>query len=272
MIDNLGSFLYIPANRAEFIAKASQRHANHIILDMEDSVQDKEKAAARANLKQSIQLLKSSGQSVFVRINNDLEQTVLDLQALQQSPVDGIVVSDCQSAHWIRKIDAFFNHQQKLIAILESLTAYEQIDDICRASDNLLAIICGAEDLSLELGVSADSDIIRDFRKQTLLAAKKARISALGLAGSISDFKDLEHFRLIATEAKSWGFAGATCIHPTQVAIINEVYQLSEQDILDAKEIIRLYEASHGSCQYKGKMIDKPIYEKALRYIQAILP
>src|SRR5262249_30115676 len=63
------SLLYVPASSERFVAKAHERGADAIILDLEDAVAPQEKARARTALAQAVPAVARNGATVFVRIN-----------------------------------------------------------------------------------------------------------------------------------------------------------------------------------------------------------
>jgi citrate lyase subunit beta/citryl-CoA lyase len=85
--------------------------------------------------------------------------------------------------------------------------------------------------------------------------------------GTVADFGDLEAFRAIVRRSRKFGFAGATCIHPSQLPILNEEYGVSAADVERAGRLIAAYEAAIaqglGALTFEGKMIDLPVVERA---------
>ena len=75
------SLLYVPASSERFIARAHERGADAIILDLEDAVVPAEKAAARARLATATPSVTQRGATVFVRINSQPELMRLDAEA-----------------------------------------------------------------------------------------------------------------------------------------------------------------------------------------------
>ena len=92
-------------------------------------------------------------------------------------------------------------------------------------------------------------------------------ILPLGFMGTVADFKDLEAFRAVARRSRRFGFAGATCIHPSQLAILNEEYGVSPEQAEAARRLIAAYEGAKakglGAVTFEGKMIDVPVVERA---------
>src|SRR5690606_16559466 len=98
-------------------------------------------------------------------------------------------------------------------------------------------------------------------------AAKAAGVLSFGLFRSTVNFRDTEGVRAAALEAKEHGFDGASCIHPSIVPILNEVFAPSEEEIAWARKIISANEAyaaqGIGAFELDGKFIDAPIVTRA---------
>ena len=103
--------------------------------------------------------------------------------------------------------------------------------------------------------------------KQTMIiAARAAGIIPLGFMGTVADFKDLELFRQVVRRSRKFGFAAASCIHPSVVHVLNEEYGVSPEAIDRAKRMIAAYDdviaRGIGAVTFEGKMIDVPVVER----------
>ncbi len=100
-----------------------------------------------------------------------------------------------------------------------------------------------------------------------IIAARAAGIVPLGFIGTVADFRDLDAFRATIRRARRLGFAGASCIHPSQVAILNEEYRPSPEELAQAERAVTAYDAATaagiGAIEIDGKMIDVPVIERA---------
>jgi citrate lyase subunit beta/citryl-CoA lyase len=70
-----------------------------------------------------------------------------------------------------------------------------------------------------------------------------------------------------AREARSFGFEGATCIHPGLVPILNEAFSPAPEEIERARRLIAAFEAAQAAGQgafvFDGKMVDEPVVARA---------
>jgi citrate lyase subunit beta / citryl-CoA lyase len=100
-----------------------------------------------------------------------------------------------------------------------------------------------------------------------IIAARAAGILPLGFLGTVADFRDLEAFRTTIRRSRRLGFLGASCIHPAQVAILNQEYRPAADEVREAERIIAAYAqavaAGTGAIELDGKMVDVPIVERA---------
>src|SRR3954471_12564363 len=100
------SMLFVPADTDRFLAKAGQRGADALILDLEDAVARPAKAAARANLAAFTPRLKQSKLPVYVRVNNEPELLAPDLEAAIASGCDGLLMPKVDTPEQAHDLDA----------------------------------------------------------------------------------------------------------------------------------------------------------------------
>jgi citrate lyase subunit beta/citryl-CoA lyase len=87
----------------------------------------------------------------------------------------------------------------------------------------------------------------------------------------VADFSDWDRFRAMVRRSRQFGFDGASCVHPGQVAIVNEEYGPRPEDVAHAARVIEAAEQAQAegraSFQLDGRMIDIPVIERARRLI-----
>jgi citrate lyase subunit beta/citryl-CoA lyase len=271
------SMLFVPAHAGKFIAKAHERGADAYILDLEDSVPAAEKPTARQMLPSAAAQVSQSGASVLVRVNAPWDITAIDLQAAALPGIAGIVLPKVDGAKIIQDAAARLDileaergiapGQILLIAQIEDVGALPRLDDIATASPRLMGMILGSEDFSASCGMQPIPETLFMPNQSIQFACRRAGILPLGFPGSIADYSDPETFRSTMKRARQMGFVGAFCIHPSQVAIMNEAFSPSALDVADAQGVISAYEAGlsagRGAVEYQGKMIDLPVVARA---------
>jgi len=98
-------------------------------------------------------------------------------------------------------------------------------------------------------------------------AAKAAGVVPIGLTGAIVGFGDLDAFRRSAEESRAMGLRGAPCVHPSQVPILNEVFNPTGEELEHARRVVEEYEralaAGEGAITVDGQFVDIPFYEQA---------
>ena len=276
------SLLYVPANVERFVEKAHTRGADCIQLDLEDSVPASEKEAARQAVPAAAKRVRRAGADVVVRINSPMEITVQDLDASVGADVDGIAVTKVESADHVKRIDDYISRlesprglqvgQTKLIAMIESPGAFFQMPGIAAASSRLVAMNIGGEDFALETGMEPSEATLLMPKQQMIFAARAAGIMPLGFIDSLASFADLDAFAAMVQRSRQFGFMGAGCIHPSQVAIVNRYYSPSPEEVAYAKRIVEgdavHAAAGRGSWSLDGKMIDVPVVVRAQRLLE----
>ena len=241
------SLLYVPANSERFIAKAQERGADAIILDLEDSVALSEKDNARQKLAQSVERCKAGGADVFVRINRPLRMAVRDIEAAANSTAAGLLLSKVEGPEHARLLlelagecerDADRKEPLKAMALLESPGAVFKAEAIARADERIVGLMGGGEDLALSLGAEPSAETLRIPKMMIHMAAMAAGRFSFGLFGTVADFADAPLVRAMAAEARRFGLTGATCVHPSVVPILNEAFSPSADEIDKAKVIV----------------------------------
>ncbi len=272
------SLLYVPAHNQKLIEGASKRGADAIVLDLEDGVPPQRKEEARNSLRDAVRRVSPGSKDVFVRINRLWGLAWRDLEVAAATPIAGILLPKVEQAAHITVIADYLSELEvasgrdkpiRLIPLIESARGIRSIDKILTASPRVCAVIPGNEDLANDLQVSPDPEIMLHTHMPIILAARAAGITLLGVIGSSANFRDLGGYKQRVQLTKTWGFEGATCIHPTQVPILNEVFAPSDMDIARARAIVTAFNAAGGNpVSLAGTMIDLPIFERARRLLR----
>ncbi len=269
--------LFIPVHIEKFVAKAHTRGADAYILDLEDSVPLALKAEARECVIPAAKIVSQGSADALVRINLDERFAMLDIEASVDESVKAIVVPKVESADQIRAFSQRISELEQakslpightaLIVMIESVDALPKLDEIASADPRIVAMILGSEDFSATAGMQPLPQTLLLPNQMVALACRRANIMPLGFPGSIADYSDLDAFRKTVQFAKQLGFVGAFCIHPKQVEVLNEELTPSEEEIENAHGLLKAFEdglaAGKGAVEYKGKMIDLPVVERA---------
>ncbi|RYF35526.1 MAG: CoA ester lyase [Comamonadaceae bacterium] len=270
------SLLFVPANEQRFMAKAHQRGAGAIILDLEDAIAPGEKEAARACVHAAVETLRQTGvANVLVRINPGSDD---DIAAAVSARVDAIVVPKPDRVDDLQRVSAVLDRAEReagldlghvrLLVLVETPAAIVNAASLA-AHERVEALILGSEDLALALGVEPTPDSMTHAASAIVFAARASGKVPLGVPGSLATITDAEAFAALVVRARAIGMAGTVCIHPNQVVAVRRAYASTPEDIERAKGILAAFDeaerAGRGAVMFDGKMLDLPIIERARR-------
>ena len=279
----LRSLLFIPGDSERKLAKGDGCGADALILDLEDAVAAKNKAAARA-LVAAFLAERPGGQrtsQLWVRVN-PLDSGLIDddLAAVIGGAPDGVMLPKCDGPDDVRALSVKLDQRGAARTMIlpvatETALAPFRLGDYAGAGlDRLAGLTWGAEDLSAALGASTNRDehgewafTYKMVRSLTLLGAKAAGVAAIDTL--YVDFRDDEGLRVSSRASRAEGFTGRLAIHPGQVAAINESYLPSTAEIDHARRVIEAFAAAPGAgtVGLDGRMLDRP----HLRQAEAVL-
>jgi citrate lyase subunit beta/citryl-CoA lyase len=131
----------------------------------------------------------------------------------------------------------------------------------------VLGLICGGEDLATAMGAEPTPQTLHMPKLLVHLAAKAAHVLSFGLLRSIADYQDADGVAQAAREARSHGFDGATCVHPSVVPLLNGAFAPDARDRDRARRLIAAFDAAsaagHGAFAFEGAMVDAPVVARA---------
>lgn len=287
----LRTLLFVPGNRQNMIEKARHLPADALVLDLEDSVPISEKASARAQVRDSLAELtqqgaatgvERKGRKVFVRINSLASGLAEeDLEAVITSDIDGINQPKPATGRDIEEIAAIIERLErergitaghiKLIPWVETARGLIHAFDIASASPRVVGIAFGAEDFTLDTGITRteDGSELLYPRTMVVIAAKAANV--IPIDTPYNNFRDEAGLINESTLARRLGFEGKCLIHPSQIEPVNSIFRPSPEEVDYARRVVAAFEAAvaqgFGSTSLDGKMIDIPIATRARRLL-----
>ena len=252
------SYLFVPGNRPDRYAKACATRADAVIVDLEDAVAPAEKRAARDSLVAWL----SHARPVVVRINAaDSEWFGDDLRACANEAVSAIVLPKAERAEDIMRIAAVCG-TRPVLPLVETARGVWDVLSVARAP-NVRALLFGSLDFQSDLHAS-DDDLLY-ARSRLVLASRVAGIDA-PIDGITQSVDDTELLRRDCQRARQLGFGGKLCIHPKQVDAVNRGYAPRDADRAWAERVLaRLAENPKGAFAVDGKLVDKPVIDRAKR-------
>ena len=282
--------LFGPGSRPQLFEKMAGSAADVVNLDLEDSVAPDDKDQARRNVIQAIGDVEWGTKTLSVRINGlDTPywyRDVVDLLEQASDRLDQIMIPKVGNAMDLYAVDALVTAiekakgRQKPIAfevIIESAAGISHVEEIAAATPRLQAMSLGAADFAASMGMATtgiggtQENYYMAHQGQKYWAdpwhwAQAAIVAAcrthgvLPVDGPFGDFSDEEGFRAQALRSATLGMVGKWAIHPSQVALANEVFSPSETAVTEAREILAAMDAAQksgaGAAVYKGRLVD----------------
>lgn len=284
---NPRSWLFVPGDAPSKIAKTAGSAADVIIFDLEDSVALPRKPEARRLVAATLMNNKrGSAPSLWVRINPLASGFALaDLAAVVHAAPVGIVLPKPDSANDVIKLSHYLDTFETIAGIsvgstkilpiaTETPASLFHLSSYADVGPRLAGLTWGAEDLPAAIGANSGrnedgslTDLCRLARSLCLAGAANAGVPAIDTV--YPDFRDLTGLRRTAIAARREGFCGMMAIHPSQIAIINEVMTPSEAEIADARRVVDLFAANPGAgvLALDGKMLDLPHLKQVRRIL-----
>ncbi len=277
------SMMYVPGNKPGLMRDCMIYGADSIMFDLEDSVSLDQKDAARNLVYNAITTLNLSEVETVVRIN-DLHGLYgeKDIALMVKAKPDIIRLPKTETANDILEVDERISYYEKLygypigtvkiMAAIESALGIMNAYSIATSSERLVAIAIGAEDYVTDLHTKRSAEGIELLFARSMIV-NAARAAGIACFDSVySDVNNDDGFIEEAKLIKQLGFDGKSLINPRQIPLLHEVYKPTEKEVQKAIEIVeaanKAKESGSGVCAINGKMVDKPIIERALRTLE----
>jgi citrate lyase subunit beta / citryl-CoA lyase len=286
------SFLFTPANVARRVEKALGLEADAVILDLEDSVAPSDKAPSRAAVVAA--LARQRKCLLYVRCNAPSTSWCYgDLVHTVRKGLDGVVVPKIESAADLHAIDWLLANLERehgmaegsldLMPQIETAAGVQRVDRIVQARSlrpyagpwRVKRLCFGAADYANDMGLSPtlDEAELADARARIVLASRAA-----GVEGPIDSpwfhFKESAAFARALERSRRGGFQGRCCVHPDQIAPVNEAYLPGAEEVASAERIVAAFTEAEkrgaAAIQVDGQMIDYPVVHRAQKLIDAV--
>ena len=272
------SKLFVPASRPELFSKALASDADALSFDLEDAVHASRKAEARLALAEFLRTAAAaaSRKTIIVRVNRIASaHFAADLDAVLQARVDLINLPKPESPEDIRRaITAMESIEAarglvaaaRVLVNIESPLALRIAFQLAGAHRRVAGLQLGLGDLFEPLAMArTDVAAVHSAMFATRMAAGEAGVFAYDAA--FADIADRDGFRAEARRARDLGFIGKSCIHPSQIAIANEVFCPTAAEIAHALKVVVAVDEAEvkgvGAYVVDGKMVDGPFITRA---------
>ncbi len=268
------SYLFVPAINIERVAKAFARGADAVIIDLEDAVSESVKTQSRQNV--AAYLNGADAKPIWLRINAATSSEQLTdinlIHSLPRAAVDniiGVVLPKVQNALDIERVHHTLG--KPVIALIETPTGMANIAEIAGAQ-GLRALSFGFLDICQKLGVQAQSGagemVANQIRYQLSLHSAINQLQP-PIECVYPPFNDPDGLAKKVIGWRDLGFSGMLCIHPNQVAVVNELAKPTAEQLDFAKKVVAHYAATGlAAFAIDGQMVDTPVIVQAQKLIE----
>lgn len=230
------SYHFIPADNEQFIQKSLQLDCDVAIFDLEDSVAQKNKEIARRNIVQYIDRYKS----VCIRINpissNDFSLDIKTLQSI--STKFTIILPKTANKQDVDTLNSTLGFQLNVIPLIEDFNSLANCEEIF-SLNNVIAAGLGLEDMLADIPYSNEhlAPLINSIKMEFIKKSYASSIQPIDVISTNTNNSSL--FKEECSQSRNMGFTGKLSIHPSQVSIINSVFNSSKEEIEWAENIIK---------------------------------
>jgi citrate lyase subunit beta/citryl-CoA lyase len=255
------SYLFVPGDRPERIAKARASGADAVIVDLEDAVAPPNKAAAREATAGAL----DPAQPVVLRINGaDTGWFDDDVRLAAHAGVAAVLLPKAASVEAIAAVRA--TAAKPVLALVETAAGMANLAALASAP-GIARLVFGSIDFQFDLDIDDDDQALLAFRSQLVLASRIANLPS-PVDGVTTALDDAARIEQEARRARSLGFGAKLCIHPRQVAIVNAAFSPSAEQIAWARRVVDAAAAAGGAAvAVDGKMVDAPVLARARRLL-----
>jgi len=289
------SELAVPGSNTAMFEKAAACAADIIFLDLEDAVAPDDKVQARKNIIQALNEVDWGTKTMMIRINgldtHYMYRDVVDI--VEACPrLDMILIPKAGVAADVYAIDMLVTQienakgRTKRIGfevLIETALGMANVEAIAQSSKRLEAMSFGVADYAASTrarttvigGVHKDSVVLTDpdengqrhrywtdpwHAAQTRMMVACRAYGLRPIDGPFGDFGDADGYRAAAHRAAVLGYEGKWAIHPSQIALANEVFTPSAAEVTKAKRIVeamaRAAKEGKGAVSLDGRLID----------------
>jgi citrate lyase subunit beta/citryl-CoA lyase len=263
------SYLFVPGDRAERFAKALATAADAVVVDLEDAVAPPAKAAAR----EAVAALLAShheAERIVVRINDEATPWFeADLALLRDGGARAVMLPKAERAETIVRLRSACPG----IAVLPLIESARGVlvAEALAAADGVQRLVFGTIDYALDMDLQGPlaTTVGLDAAASRLALHSRAAGLLPPVAGVTVAIDDEAQLRADMERAQALGFSAKLCIHPKQIAPLHALLAPSAEELAWARRVLAATEGGNGAAaQLDGRMIDKPVIERARRILR----
>jgi citrate lyase subunit beta / citryl-CoA lyase len=277
------TMMFLPASNPGMVKDAYIYGADSIMFDLEDAVAVTEKDSARFLVYNALKTVDYGNTELVVRVNGlDTPFGREDIEAVVRAGVHVVRLPKTERKEDIHAVEAVIEEVErkcgrkigstKMMAAIESPIGVINAYEIATASKRLVAVALGAEDYVTNLKTKRypDGMELLGARSQIIIAARAAGIYAIDTV--YTEVDNEEGFKREVELIKQLGFDGKSVINPRQIKPVHEIYTPTPEEIKKSIAIVNAAKEAEekglGVISLNGKMIDKPIVDRADRVLQ----
>ncbi|MEU6823207.1 CoA ester lyase [Streptomyces atriruber] len=264
------TWLYVPGDRPDVVAKALHAGADAVIIDLEDAVAPDRKEYARAATAE----LLSAPQPLPVHVRvNALDGPLAEADLRAVAPLPGLaglrlpkVTSRAEVIRVAERAVPADGGAPALHALVESALGLEHAFAIATAHPALHGVSLGEADLRADLGVRDEAGL--NWARSRVVVAARAAGLAPPAQSVHPDIRDLDGLAASCARGRALGFLGRAAIHPRQLPVIERAYLPTPAEIERAEEITKAAATDEGALALPdGRFVDKAVVEGARRVL-----
>ena len=262
------TWLYVPGDRPERVAKALASAADIVILDLEDAVSPAAKWTARASVAEAAT---STERLVQVRVNAAGSPWAADDLAMVRGlpTAVGVRLPKCADADLVAA-DAERAGERPVHLLIESALGLEAAYDLARCHPRVASVGLGEADLRADLGATSDGGLL--WARSRLINAAAAAGLAPPSMSVFPDIRDLDGLARSSGHGRSLGFVGRAAIHPAQLPVIRDAFLPSKDEVDRARQVVEAAEAGEASgygavALPDGRFVDEAVVRQARRVL-----
>lgn len=278
------SLMFVPGHNLKLLNSAIKSNADVLLLDLEDSVQPKcNKKIARENIISLVKEEKLSRFKIFPRVNDrESGELLKDISELTIDGVDGFMYPKAKTGEDIYFFDklletieyekGFEVGKYKIIVLIETASSVLHAEEICKASDRVIAIAFGNEDFLTDIQGKNDEESSTIFTARNLIsiAARSQGVAPIDTVHiKVHDLDDLERNLIIA---KKLGFEGMLVLHPKELELVHKYYSPTKDEVIEAEEMVSEFENAEskgiGVAIVNGKFVGPPLVSSAKKVLE----
>lgn len=268
------SFLFVPADRPDRVAKATGLPADVVVLELEDGVAPERKEEARANAAHCLEALEFGARETALRVNRITTRHGLDdLRALPEWSCypDLLLLPKVESGAEVEIYATYLADggvSSLLVPLVESARGLMAAEEIARSNERVAAIAFGGGDLSVDLGCDFSWSALLPHRTTLIAAAAVAAIPVIDVP--FTNVHDEVGLAEEARSAREIGMKGKVCIHPKQLDAVNEAFSPTPEEVARARRILEAAAGGTLPLVVDGQMVDGPFLRLSERVVAAV--